>query len=63
MDPPPPPPFQPLKDKGRGAAIVIFRPEGGDLAAEVKGGGFCEVSKELELMGIGMERNVCMVHF
>jgi hypothetical protein len=52
MDPPPPPPpFQPLKDKGRGAATVIFRPGGGDLAAEVKGGGFCEVSKGFELNG------------
>jgi hypothetical protein len=30
---------------------VLFRPEGGDLAVEVKGGGFCEVSKGFELNG------------
>jgi hypothetical protein len=42
-----PPPFQPLKDKGRGAAIVIIRPEGGDLAAEVKGVVFVKFQKDL----------------
>jgi hypothetical protein len=45
MDPPLPPPFQPLKDKGRGCCYSKTRPKGGESAGEVNEV-VCGVSKK-----------------